>query len=663
MSKKEEQQLRDAARTTSSTRESRPSVDRSITDQSMTGSSAYETADEADYYSEHESVGAVHPDPEVEDMADDATDHPDLSHDDATIEQFPGDADLTQANSALTPDNIDDEKDFRDDMLLEKAPSVPSAGLTLHQLDWDDENDPANPLNWGNWKRSYITFTTAVMCLCVTLGSSLYVSGVFEIMATMGASQELALSGLTFYLLGLSFGPAMAAPISETFGRRIVYLSSFPTSMLFTMGIGLSNKIYLVLILRFFCGLFASPALAVAGGTITDIWRPEERGFAMALFCVAPFLGPVLGPIVGGFAAEEKGWKWTQWVSLMFSGAIIPFVVFLPETYKPVILVKRAKKRGIKLDLPPISQVLKVTMSITLLKPMQMLVVEPIVLVWSFYIAFVFAVLFGFFEAFPIIFQKEYGMGLGVGGLPFIGVGIGLCFGVVFYITLDRLMFFPKNEDGTRGNRDAQGNLKKVAPEVILPVGKVGAVCLPVALFWLGWTGRKSISWVAPTASGIPFGFGLVLIFFTNMLYFSAAFPPASVASALGANNFLRYLFASVFPLFTSQMYDKLGIGWATSVFAFISLALLPIPWIFMKIGPRLRERSKFGFNAQQFKSQQEQDIEQEVVDAVSIMEGLSRANSHISQVGPLSRAASRVSHSSRPDTRTASNNQPEFQV
>ncbi|EGV64349.1 hypothetical protein CANTEDRAFT_104603 [Yamadazyma tenuis ATCC 10573] len=468
----------------------------------------------------------------------------------------------------------------------------------MHQLDWDSFDDKGNPLNWPTWKKWYITFTTAILCLCVSLGSSLYVSGVFELMASTGASRELCVSGLTFYLVGLAFGPALAAPISEEFGRRIVYLVSFPVSMLFTMAIGLSDKIYQILILRFFCGLLASPALAVAGGSINDVWAPEERGFAMAMFCLAPFLGPVLGPIVGGFASEHKGWKWTMWVSLMFSGAILPFVLALPETYKPIILAKRMKKRGIAIYKPPVVQLLKVTMFVTMLRPMEMLVVEPIVLVWSFYIAFVFAVLFGFFEAFPIIFADEYGMDLGVSGLTFIGVGIGLILGVIFYVFIDRKAF-PINPDGTKGRRDKNGDLIVSKPEVVLGIGKIGGLCLPISLFWLAWTGRKSIHWAVPTASGIPFGFGLILVFFTNMLYFSMAFPPSSVASALGANSFLRYLLASVFPLFVSQMYEKLHINWATSLFAFIAVAMLPIPWIFERIGPKLRQMSKFGYDAQ----------------------------------------------------------------
>lgn len=369
--------------------------------------------------------------------------------------------------------------------------------------------------------------------------------------------------------------------------------------MLFAMGVGLSSKIREVLVLRFFCGLIASPAMAVAGGSISDVWQPDKIGFAMAMFCLAPFLGPILGPIIGNFAAESKGWKWTMWVSLMFSGLSLPFVLLLPETYKPVLLAKRAKARGIDLAKPEMNkEFVSLIVKVVLVRPFEMLVVEPIVAVLSIYVAFVFAVLFGFFEAFPIIFISVYNMEQGVSGLPFISVGVGLFLGVVFYVVMDKFVYFPKNPDGTRGKRDEKGNIIWDAPETRLFLGQVGSVCLPISLFWLGWTSRKSIHWIVPTLSGIFFGFGLILIFFSIIMYLSMSFPPISVASALAANNFLRYMMAAVFPLFTVQMYKRLHIDWATSLFGFISLAMVPIPFLFAKYGPKLRSSSKYGYAA-----------------------------------------------------------------
>lgn len=468
-------------------------------------------------------------------------------------------------------------------------------------LDWDGPDDKENPQNWPAWKKWFVTFTVAIDCLCISLGSSLYVEAVPELQIRMGISQTLGISGLTFYLIGLAMGPVIAAPISEIIGRRWIYIISLPLSMLFTMGVGLAKNIRTVLVLRFFAGYFGSPPMSIAGGTVSDLWgnNPADMSIAMALFCVAPFLGPVIGPIIGGFAAEHKGWKWTQWVSLMFSGAILPCILLCPETFKPAILKKRAEKRGIKLNKPKITwEFVKMALTMFLFRPAEMLVVEPIVCLTSVYIAFVFAVLFGFFEAYPIIFRGIYEMGVGPSGLPFIGVGVGLIFGVLCYIVFDHIKFFPKNPDGTRGKFDEEGKPVWDAPESRLVVAEVGAIFLPIALFWLAWTARKSVHWIAPTLAGIPFGFGLIWVFFGIVLYYSLSFPPQFVASALAANNLLRYLLASVFPLFIFQMYQRLHVDWATSTFAFIALAMVPIPFAFHKWGLRIRQSSKYGYAA-----------------------------------------------------------------
>lgn len=598
-SAEEEAQLRAAA----AEHNPRQSLDAS----SYTGTSAYETADEDISDDEYPTQVIADNQSNRSTIREAATPFDDRTSNATDIQRLEADsADENELNRIYTLDRLASRKSIQEEAdgeLRKSLSRVPTQqGIKAQDLDWDGPDDKDNPQNWPKWKKWFITMTTANVCLCVSLGSSLYVSGVPELMEAFGASQLLCLSGLTFYLVGLALGPVFMAPLSEIIGRRWIYITSFPLSMLFTMGIGLAKNIRTVLILRFFCGYIASPALSIAGGSVSDLWSnsPSEMSIAVALFCVAPFLGPIIGPIVGGFAAEYKGWEWTMWVSLMFSGFVLPFIVLCPETYKPIILVNRAKKRGIKVITPKFNMnYVKSVLSVTLFKPLEMLVVEPIVSLLSIYIAFVFAVLFGFFEAFPIIFRGVYHMDLGVSGLPFIGVGLGLIFGVLFYIVLDLFYYFPKNPDGTRGNFDENGKIIWDAPEKKLLVGKIGAVCLPVALFWLAWTGRNdSVHWMAPTASGFPFGFGLILVFFAVVLYFSMSFPPICVASALAANNLLRYLVASVFPLFTVQMYEKLEIDWATSLFAFIALAMVPLPFVFAIWGPKLRAKSKFGYHA-----------------------------------------------------------------
>lgn len=480
-------------------------------------------------------------------------------------------------------------------------------------LNWDGPQDMDNPHNWPGWKKWYTTMTAAILCLVVTMGSSLYVTGVTEMVLRYGMNQTLALSGLTFYLLGLA--TVIGAPLSEVFGRKPIYLCSLPLSMLFEMGVGLSNgHMRIILPLRFLSGVFASPALSIASGTIVDIFDIDQISIAMTFFCTAPFLGPIISPVVGGFATEEKGWRWSTWIQLLAGGMIMPFIIFMPETNKTVILIKRAKKRNVNLKKPTkeeMKQFLKLTLTITVFRPLKMLVVEPIVLVFSIYVAFIFAVLFAFFEAYPLIFRGIYGMGIGTSGLTFIGIGIGLWIGACFYLWFDRRYFFPKAPNGIidthfhdikrttpmRGHRDQHGHLIPLKPERFLNVTKIGSFALPIALFWLGWTSRASVHWMAPVAAGVPFGFGLILIFFSVIMYFSTSYPPLVVASAMAANNMLRYVVSCVFPLFTIQMYEKMGIDWASSFFGFVCIAMIPVPWIFSRYGPYMRKVSKFGFD------------------------------------------------------------------
>ncbi|KAK9369505.1 major facilitator superfamily domain-containing protein [Lipomyces kononenkoae] len=452
------------------------------------------------------------------------------------------------------------------------------------ELDWDGPDDPENPKNWPLWRRWYITFVVAWMCLVVTFGSSIYVAGTDYMAFEFGVSRTVALIGLSLYLIGLACGPTVAAPISETLGRTPVYFTSIPISMLFTAAVGKAQNIGTVLVCRFFAGLFASPVLAVAAGTIQDLWEPDMVGVAMGGFCLAPFAGPILGPIIGGFLIEKKSWNWTMWVLLMFAGAVVLLVATLRETYKPILLKRRAKKRG--LPLPPklpIGQALKLVVTVTLQRPFAMLLFEPIVLALSLYMSFVFAVLFGFFEALPYVFASVYGFGTGDTGLTFLGIGVGLLIGAAIFIYLDRTKYVP-----------AMRLPVPPSPESRLLPAKIGAIALPIGLFWLAWTSRKSVHWIVPVLSGVPFGMALILIFFTVATYFTLCYPAMVTASALAANNMLRYLMAAGFPLFTIQMYEKMGIAWATSFYAFVGLALLPVPWALSRYGARLRAGSRY---------------------------------------------------------------------
>ena len=125
--------------------------------------------------------------------------------------------------------------------------------------------------------------------------SSIYASGTAQVAEEFHVSRTVSLLGISTYCLGLSFGPVLAAPLSETRGRSIIYRTSLPLCALFTIGCAVSKNMATMGICRFFAGFFASPALAIGGGSIADIFYPSSRGIAMSLFLLAPFEGPAVG--------------------------------------------------------------------------------------------------------------------------------------------------------------------------------------------------------------------------------------------------------------------------------------------------------------------------------------------------------------------------------
>ncbi|KAJ8123484.1 hypothetical protein ONZ43_g583 [Nemania bipapillata] len=470
---------------------------------------------------------------------------------------------------------------------VEKLPS--GCRLTTHPdalIDWDDSADPANPKNWSFGLRLYHTMLPALYGFSVSLGTSIYSAGVSAVMEEFHVSSSVSLLGLSLYAFGLALGPVIGGPISETRGRKAVYLITLPIFLLFTAGAGVSKNIESLIILRFLSSTFGSPALAVGAGTVADIWDMEHGGgLATVLITSTFFLGPCLGPLISGFTIETRGdWRWLMWVLLLITGPIGILALPSKETSKNIILARRARQRGVPGPPKPSPvMALKILFVITLVRPLKMLISEPIVISWAIYHSFLFGVLFALFESYPYVFGHVYGFSFGQVGLAFLAIFVGTFLAVITFGIIDKTLYQKKR---------ALFAPAKPPPEERLYVSMLGSFGIPVALFWFGWTARPDVHFIVPVAAGIPFGWGMVTLFLGGFTFLLDTYGARYSASAVAANGLLRYAFGAGFPLFTVQMYEKLGIAWATSLLAFIGLALLPIPFVLYKFGPFLRGRS-----------------------------------------------------------------------
>lgn len=282
----------------------------------------------------------------------------------------------------------------------------------------------------------------------------------------------------------------------------------------------------------------------------------------------------------------------------IFTGVLWICCAFtVPETYAPVLLRKRAEKLS-KLTNKVYKSKAEVqggrtsavdAFKTALSRPWVLLFREPIVLLLSIYMAIIYGTLYMLFGAFPIVYQQGRGWSPGIGGLAFLGVAVGMVTAVIYSIW--------DNKRYAKVVRESSG---PAPPEARLPPALLGCLTMPIGLFWFAWTNSPDIHWFPSIAAGAPFGFGMVLVFLSCMNYLIDAYLMYA-ASVLAANSVLRSLFGAAFPLFTTYMYRDLGIRWASSIPAFLSLACVPFPFLLYKYGATIRLHCRYAAEAAAF--------------------------------------------------------------
>ena len=143
----------------------------------------------------------------------------------------------------------------------------------------------------------------------------MFAPGVPQMMAEFhSTNQALASFVVSVYVLGFALGPLILAPLSELYGRWILYATCNTLFVVFTVACAVSSNLNMLIGFRFLAGCVGAVPLAVGGGTIADMFQRDERGLAMSLYSMGPVIGPAIGPVAGGFLSQAKGWRWIFWL-------------------------------------------------------------------------------------------------------------------------------------------------------------------------------------------------------------------------------------------------------------------------------------------------------------------------------------------------------------
>ncbi|KAF3157260.1 hypothetical protein TWF788_005474 [Orbilia oligospora] len=188
-------------------------------------------------------------------------------------------------------DAIANDPDFKaveegDQVPIEKPKEQQANGQDPFLVLWEGHGDPGCPKGMKKRTKWIITLIVAAGAFNTTCASSIYTSTYSQIEKEFGSSHELAIAGLSLFVMGLGVGPMFLAPLSEFYGRR---------------------------------------------GTVGDMFEGSDLGLPMMVYTASPFIGPEVGPLIGGFINENTNWRWTCTVfgmgTLLVYSAVFAFLV------------------------------------------------------------------------------------------------------------------------------------------------------------------------------------------------------------------------------------------------------------------------------------------------------------------------------------------------
>jgi MFS family permease len=150
-------------------------------------------------------------------------------------------------------------------------------------------------------------------------GTTTYTAAIAAIPAAFGVSQRVAVLGFTLPFFGVFFAPIYTPHLSERYGRRPIYFTSFPLFCLCVVVVGLATNISTLLAFRFLAGLFGGPCVVLIEGTFADVWPAHKTVTYYSFLTLASYLGAASGMCVTPTYIELYSYLLSQALSLAVS--------------------------------------------------------------------------------------------------------------------------------------------------------------------------------------------------------------------------------------------------------------------------------------------------------------------------------------------------------
>lgn len=314
--------------------------------------------------------------------------------------------------------------------------------------------------------------------------------------------------------------------------------------------------------------------------------------YALGLWALAATSGPALGPIISGFSVAAENWRWSLWEMLWLSGPVfILMLLFLPETYTANILLRRAQRlrkltgnpayrSQSELDQAALKP--RAVLFDALVRPMQLMLLDPAIGFTAAYAALCYAIYYSFFEAFPIVYMQRYHFSLGEMGLTFLSITAATLAALAAYYAYLYTVVEPDFRAHGLGKLE-----RRLVPALY------ASPLLPAGLFLFAWTSDGEIHWLASVAGVFLFTLGFVVLMQVIFVYLPLVYPQYA-ASLFAGNDFARSSLAFAAVLFSRPMFLGMGVGAGVSLLGALTAVCVGGIFVLWWFGEGLRARSRF---------------------------------------------------------------------
>jgi multidrug resistance protein len=309
---------------------------------------------------------------------------------------------------------------------------------------------------------------------------------------------------ISIYVLGYAVGPLIIGPLSEVYGRLVMYHVCNVVFTVFTTLCGITKNLRMLAIMRFFAGCGGASAFTLGPATVSDLVPFERRGGMYAVLGIAYNLGPAVSPLVGSYVNDVLGWRWIFWLTEIMGGVCTVATFTLSETYELVLLRRKAQRLRKERHNPSLRSVLDTNGSMSstrilagaMLRPLRMLLLLPNVFFVSLLTAVGYGYMYILYTTLPTIFLSTYYWQSEKIGLAYLGTAIGNLLGMVCGGPLSD---FIVKRHAARGDTRPENRL------------------IPMIFFWplvtagfvvLGWTAENGSAWYWPLIGTMVFGMG-----------------------------------------------------------------------------------------------------------------------------------------------------------